>query len=101
MNLVSIDIAIKSVIRFDNCSDAHSLYHNHGPFVIDFKRISTWKGCEQRYVMLCAIWYYLHNFKKVENTHGGELLSTNSKASACNFTKSNTPLWVFLNIFKL
>ena len=26
------------------------------------------------YVMLCAIWYYLYNFKNVKNTHGGVLL---------------------------
>ena len=24
--------------------------------------------------MLCAIWYHLHNFKYVKNTHGGVLL---------------------------
>ena len=26
-----------------------------------------------KYVMFCAIWYYLHNLKNVENTHGGVL----------------------------
>ena len=26
------------------------------------------------YVMRCAIWHYLHNFKKVKNTDGGVLL---------------------------
>ena len=26
------------------------------------------------YVMLCAIWYHLHNSKDVKNTHGGVLL---------------------------
>ena len=26
------------------------------------------------YEMLCAIWYHLHNFKNVKNTHGGVLL---------------------------
>ena len=26
------------------------------------------------YVMRCAIWYHLHNFKKVKNIHGGVLL---------------------------
>ena len=25
-------------------------------------------------MMLCAIWYHLYNFKKVNNTHGGVLL---------------------------
>ena len=32
--------------------------------------------------MFCAIWYYLYNLKSV-------------KPKACNFTKSNTPPWVF------
>ena len=26
------------------------------------------------YVMCLAIWYHLHNFKNVKNTHGGVLL---------------------------
>ena len=26
------------------------------------------------YVMCCAIWYHLYNFKNVKNTHGGVLL---------------------------
>ena len=39
-------------------------------------------------VMLCAIWYHLYNLKNVKNTHGGVLLLV-------NFTKSNTPPWVF------
>ena len=30
-------------------------------------------------------------FKKRENTHGGVLLLVKVQASACNFTKSNTP----------
>ena len=26
------------------------------------------------FVMFCAIWYHLQNFKNVKNTHGGVLL---------------------------
>ena len=26
------------------------------------------------YVMRCAIWYHLYNFKNLKNTHGGVLL---------------------------
>ena len=36
--------------------------------------------------MRCAIWYHLNNIEK---------------ALACNFTKSNTPPWVFFTFFKL
>ena len=41
--------------------------------------------------MRYAIWYHLHNLKNVKNTHGGVLLLVQLQASACNFTKSNTP----------
>ena len=36
--------------------------------------------------MRCTIWYHLYNFKNVK---------------ACNFTKSNTPPWVFFMFLKL
>ena len=50
---------------------------------------------------LCTIWYPLHNFKKVKNTHGGVLLLVKLLAEVCNFTKSNTPTWVIFTFFKL
>ena len=34
-------------------------------------------------------------FKTVKNTHGGVLILVKLKAFACNFTKINTPPWVF------
>ena len=52
-------------------------------------------------VMRCAIWYHLYNSKSVKHTHGGMLLLVKMQASTCNFTKSNSPLWVFLTFFKL
>ena len=33
------------------------------------------------YVMRCAIWYHLHNFKNVKNTHGGVLTLVKLQAS--------------------
>ena len=48
---------------------------------------------------LCAIWYHLHNFKNVKNTHVRVLLLVKWQASACNFTKSDTLPWVFFMIF--
>ena len=50
---------------------------------------------------LCAIWYHLYNLERVKNTHGGVLLLVKLQASACNFTKSNTPPWVFFTFLKL
>ena len=34
------------------------------------------------YVLLCTIWYYLHNFKNVKNTHEGVLLLVKFQAEA-------------------
>ena len=44
-------------------------------------------------VIHCAIWYHLYNLKNVRNTHGGVLILV-------NFTKINTPPWVFFTFFK-
>ena len=51
--------------------------------------------------MLCAIWYHLYDLKNVKNTHGGELLLVKLQAAACNYTKGNTPPWVFFTFFEL
>ena len=40
-------------------------------------------------------------FKTVKNTHGGVLLLVKLHAKAWNFTKGNTPPWVFFTFFKL
>ena len=47
--------------------------------------------------------YHLYNLKNVKNTHGGVLLliKLQAKAKASNFTKSNTPPWVFFTFSKL
>ena len=37
----------------------------------------------------------------MKNTHRWVLLLVNLQAEACNFTKSNTPPWVFFTFFKL
>ena len=50
---------------------------------------------EIEYVVRCAIWYQLYNFKNVKNTHGGVLIL------ACNFTKINAPPLVFFTFLKL
>ena len=48
------------------------------------------------FVVRCAIWYHLYNLKNVKNTHGGVLILVKLQAEVCNFTKINTPPWVFL-----
>ena len=41
-------------------------------------------------------------FKNVKNTRGGVLLLVKFQATkACNFTKSNTPLWVLFTFFNM
>ena len=52
------------------------------------------------FVMFYAIWYHLCNLKKREK-HPCSNVTFRKVASACNFTKSNTPPWVFLTFFKL
>ena len=44
--------------------------------------------------MRCAIWYHLYNLKR-------ECVTFSNFALTCNFTKSNTPPWVFFTFFKL
>ena len=52
--------------------------------------------------MFCAILYHLYNLKNIRNTHGGVLHLVKLQLQlACNFTKSNTPPWVFFMFFKL
>ena len=53
------------------------------------------------YVMHWTIWFHLHNLKNVKNTHGGVLILVKLQALACNFTKINTPPWVFFTFFEL
>ena len=38
-------------------------------------------------------------FKNVKNTHEGVLILVKLQASAYNFTKINTPSWVFFTVF--
>ena len=49
----------------------------------------------------CTIWYHLYNLKNVKNNHGGVLILVKLQTSACNFTKINTPPWVFFTFLKL
>ena len=41
--------------------------------------------------MLGAIWYHVHNFNNLQNTHVEVLLLVKLQAKACNITESNTP----------
>ena len=60
-------------------------------FKLNYKKLISWRI----FVMFCAIWYHLYNFKNVKNSHGRVLPLVNSRLKVCNFTKSNTPPWVF------
>ena len=51
--------------------------------------------------MRCTIWYHLYNLENVKNTHGGVLILVKLNVEACNFTKINTPPWVFFTFLKL
>ena len=49
----------------------------------------------------CGIYYRLYNLKNMKKTHGGVLILVKLQASARNFTKINTPPWMFFMFFKL
>ena len=56
---------------------------------------------EKGNVVRCTVGYHLYNLKNMKNTDGGVLLLVKLQTKACNFTKSNTLLWVFFMFFKL
>ena len=73
---------------------------------MEHQRWKDWKEAFEEkeafvFVVRCAIWYHLYNLKNVKNTHGGVFLLVKLQASVCNFTKINTPSWVFFTFFKL
>ena len=47
------------------------------------------------YETLWTICYNLYNLKNVKNTHEGALFLVKLQALAFDFTKSNTPSWLF------
>ena len=53
-----------------------------------------------RYLLLRSIdhklvCYHLYNLKNMKNTHDGVSLLVKFQAEVCNFTVSNTPLWIY------
>ena len=71
-------------------SSAMGVYPAFPLAVVEFSEYET-------YAVRCTIWYHLHNLK-LENYPCSSV--TFSKV-ACNFTKSNTPSWVFFTFSKL
>ena len=61
--------------------------------------ISAYEPGNMVYAMLCVICYHLHDIKNMKITHGEVLLLVILQALSCNFTKSNTPPWVFFTFF--
>ena len=52
-------------------------------------------------VVCCTIWYHMSSFKNIKDTHGWVLLLVKLQALVCNFTKNNTPPWVFFTFLKI
>ena len=55
----------------------------------------------ESYETLCRISYHLYNLKNVNNIHEGLLLLVKLQAEDCDFTKSNTPPWLFFTFYEL
>ena len=82
--------------RYQKATRSWSSFQQYA-FSTSVTRNRTWCQClvsYNIYVAFCAIWYHLYNLKNLKNSHGGVLLLV-------NFTKSNTPPWVFFTFLKL
>ena len=95
----------KTMERFENQITLETLDH----LIINAKKrqdksfilsalTKLWKP---RIVVRFTIWYHMYNLKNVKNTHRGVLVLVKLQAEVCNFTKINTPPWVFFMVFKL
>ena len=62
--------------------------------------MDMWKVSFNIFVALSDLVPFVQ-FKKRENTDRGVLIFAKLQASACNFTKINTPPWVFFTFLKL
>ena len=70
--------------------------------VLSIYSLSSWPIASYSINMVrWAIWYHMYNLKNVKNIHGGLLILVKLQAEVCNFTKINTPPWVFFTFFKL
>ena len=69
--------------------------------ILEYLDLYLISGFQRLIVMLCGIWSYLYNLKNVRNTHGEVLLLIKLQAETCNFTKINTPPWMFFTFFIL
>ena len=69
--------------------------------ILEYLDLYLISGFQRLIVMLCGIWSYLYNLKNVRNTHVEVLLLIKLQAETCNFTKINTPPWMFFTFFIL
>ena len=92
-------------VNFKICDVTDWTRNNCNTYIVQLSRQPDNKIWPNRgltkYVVRWAIWCHLHNLKKVKYTYELVLLFEKLQASACNFTKSNTPPWVFFTLFKL
>ena len=51
-------------------------------------------------ITFLVFWCHMYNFRNVKNIHRRVLLLVKFQAEASNFSKSNTPTWVFFTFFK-
>ena len=87
---------IASISKHENLRFVTVLLQNAQSFIaVLFAYKSLVSCCSWSLWCVGAIWYRLHNLKNVKEILGAVLLLVKFQAKACNFTKSNTPLWVF------
>ena len=83
MYLKQISLLLTSLLLLSSTS---SLYTENDRVIF----ISSQSFRDLIYVVRCTV-----QFKNVKNIHGGVLLLVKLQAKFCNFTKSNTPPWMF------
>ena len=79
----------QSLFQVSDCCNLDSFFNKFRNKIIansEVWQIYAFLGftCKNKYlyVMHCAIWYHLYNFKNVKNTHGGVLILVKLQAEA-------------------
>ena len=93
--VVISSVGVDEISMTCNCESVLAAYTAINVF---FKKIDLLIIQNSKYE---KIRYHLPNLKNAKSTHGRVLLLIKLQFEACNFTKSDTPPWVFFTFLKL
>ena len=100
------DVFIVNIEQIHHSIQYINPFHATDLFLYPLKRSVAWNELIQSIYNLKQMWCFagfgtICPIWKTWKTHGGVLIFVKSKAKICNFTKINTPPWVFFTFFKL